>query len=223
MFKLASVCLALALACAPAVVSAAQISGDYLEIRTCDVYTGPCFANAENTLTGREALLAWSIEKGEHNGVNLAGRRAVLSVSANDTLGFGGGMVINPDRIRSVILVDEQASAAQREALVDFVKARAGRLAGEVVRVAALPIEMSLDHVNMVGKLKAGREVEILTRQLGQGDCICTNETVFYPPLTKVANSAPAYTVDGKFAGSGLNVRWSTPGARSAFLATFNY
>jgi hypothetical protein len=223
MFKLHAFCLALALACAPAFVLAGQISGDYLEIRTCDVYTGPCFANAEIQLTGRQALLAWNIDKGEHNGVNLAGLRAVLSVNANDTLGFGGGLVINPDRIRSVVLVDEKASPDQRTALVDFVKARAGRLAADVVRVDALPIEMSLDHVNMVGKLKAGREVEVLTRQLGQGDCVCTNETVFYPPLTKVENSAPAYTVDGKFDGAGLGVRWSTPKARSAFLATFNY
>ncbi len=223
MFKLHALCLALVVASAPAFVLAGQISGDYLEIRTCDVYTGPCFANAEVQLTGRQALLAWNIDKGEHNGVNLAGLRAVLSVNANDTLGFGGGLVINPDRIRSVVLVDEKASPDQRQALVEFVKSRAGRLAGEVVRVDALPIEMSLDHVNMVGKLKAGSEVEVLTRQLGQGDCVCTNETVFYPPLTKVANSAPAYTVDGKFNGGGLGVRWSAPKARSAFLATFAY
>jgi hypothetical protein len=223
MFKLHAVCLALVVACAPAFALAGQISGDYLEIRTCDVYTGPCFANAEVQLTGQQALLAWNIEQGEHNGVNLAGLRTVLSVAANDTLGFGGGLVINPDKIRSVVLVDQKATAAQREALVDFVKARAGKLASEVVRVDALPIEMSLDHVNMVAKLKAGDEAEILTRQLGKGDCVCTNETVFYPPLTKVDNSAPAYTVDGKFIGRGLGVRWSTPKARSAFLATFAY
>jgi hypothetical protein len=221
MFKLHAVCLAILVACTPAM--AGQISGDYLEIRTCDVYTGPCFANAEVQLTGRQALLAWNIEKGEQNGVELAGLRAVLSIAANDTLGFGGGLVVNPDKIRSVLLVDDKATPAQRAALVEFVKARAGRLAGEIVRVDALPIEMSLDHVNMVAKLKAGSEAEILTRQLGQGDCVCTNETVFYPPLTKVDNSAPAYTVDGKFVGRGLGVRWSTPKARSAFLATFEY
>ncbi len=223
MSKLQIVCLALAVACAPAVLNAGQISGDYLEIRTCDVYTGPCFANAEVQLTGHHALLAWNIDQGQHNGVDLAGLRAVLSIAANDTLGFGGGLVVNPDRIRSVVLVDQKATEAQRQALVAFVKLRAGRLAGEVVRVDALPIEMTLDHVSMVARLKAGSEVEILTRQLGQGDCVCTNESIFYPPLTKVDNSAPAYTVDGKFTGRGLGVRWSTPKARSAFLATFDY
>lgn len=223
MFKLHACSLVLVLACTPVFAAPGQISGDYLEVRTCDVYTGPCFANAEVQLTGRQALMAWSIEQGEHNGVNLAGLRAVLSVAANDTLGFGGGLVVHPDKIRSVVLVDQKASTQQREALVDFVKARAGRLAGDVVRVDALPIEMSLDHVSMVGRLKAGNEVQILTRQLGKGDCVCTNETIFYPPLTSVDNSAPAYTVDGQFVGRGLGVRWSTPKARSAFLATFAY
>jgi hypothetical protein len=223
MFKLHTVCLALVVACAPAFVMAGQISGDYLEIRTCDVYTGPCFANAEVALAGREALLAWNIEKGEHNGVNLAGLRSVLSVAANDTLGFGGGLVINPDKIRSVILVDARATPQQRDALVDFVKTRAGKVAGDVVRVDSLPIEMELDHINMVGKLKAGSEVEILTRKLNSKDCVCTNEVTFYPPLSKVDNSAPAYTVDGRFDGAGLNVRWSAPKSRSAFLATFAY
>lgn len=214
---------ALVLALVAGVAPAAEISGDYLELRTCDVYTGPCFANAEVGLTGRQALLAWNIEQGRHNDVDLAGLKVVLSVNASDTLGFGGGLVCNPDPIKSVVLVDERASASQRDALVDFAKTHAARVAGEVVRVEALPIEMALDHVNMVGKLQAGDVAQVLTRQLGVGDCVCTNEMIFYPPLTKVDNSAPAFTEAGKFAGSGLGVRWSTPKARSAFLATFAY
>ena len=35
---------------------AAQISGDYLETRSADVYTGPCFANAEVGLTGNDEV-----------------------------------------------------------------------------------------------------------------------------------------------------------------------
>jgi hypothetical protein len=207
----------------PAVVTAGDISGEYLEVRTCDIYTGPCFANAEVGLTGRQALLAWNIEQGQHQGVDLAGLKVVLAVRASDTLGYGGGLVVNPDPITSVALVDERATPEQREALVDFARQRAGRVAGEVARVDAVPIEMTLDHIHMVGKLKAGTAAEIVTRKLGSGDCVCTNEVIFYPPLTKVDNFAPAYTVDGRFSGRGLGVRWSNPKTRSAFLATFDY
>lgn len=202
---------------------APQISGNYLETRTCDVYTGPCFANAQVGLTGQQALLAWNIEEGRHHGVDLSGLNVVLAIRAADTLGYGGGVVVNPDPIKSVVLVDKRASEEQRKALVDFVREHAGRVTGEIVRVASLPIDMQFDHIDMVGSLKAGKEAHLETRKLKQGDCVCTNEVTFYPPLAKVDNSAPAFTVDGGFAGRGLGQQWNNRGTRSAFLATFAY
>ena len=50
-----------------AMPTSAQVTGIYLESRTADVYTGPCFANGEVNLTGYEAVLAWRIEKGSWN------------------------------------------------------------------------------------------------------------------------------------------------------------
>lgn len=202
---------------------APQISGNYLETRTCDVYTGPCFANAQVGLTGQQAILAWNIEEGRHHGVDLSGLNVVLVIRAADTLGYGGGVVVRPDPIKSVVLVDERANKEQRKALADFVREHAGRVAGEVVRVASLPIEMKLDHIDMVASLKAGKEAHLETRKLKKGDCVCTNEEIFYPPLAKVENSAPAFTVAGGFAGRGLGQQWTNPGTRSAFLATFAY
>ena len=38
--------------------SAEGLKGDYLETRTCDVYTGPCFANGQVGLTGNDAIMA---------------------------------------------------------------------------------------------------------------------------------------------------------------------
>jgi hypothetical protein len=84
-----------------------------------------------------------------------------------------------------------------------------------------VPIELSLDHVNMVADLSAGDEVRILTRAVRTGDCVCSNEIVYYPPLSEVENAAPAYALEGRFAGRGLGARWSSPKTRSAFLATF--
>lgn len=202
-------------------VELSGLSGDYMETRTCDIYTGPCFANAQVGLTGEDAIMAWSVTGGEVAGIDLAGLKVVAVVHAADTLGFGGGLVVRPDPIRSVILVDSQASHEQREALVDFVKSQAARVLGEVVRVEPVDIEMTTDHVEMVGTLKAGKIAELTTRKMGQGDCVCTNETVFYPPLTEVENFEPAYTVDGGFSGRGLNTKWTNPRTRSSFLATF--
>ena len=138
-----------------------NVKGDYLESRTCDVYTGPCFANGQIGLAGREAILAWGIDQGTYRGVDLAGLKVVMAIRAADTLGFGGGLVIHPDPIRSVIIVDQQATEPQREALAEFARERAGRLAGDVTRIDAAPIEMVVDHAEMVGRLKAGETAEI--------------------------------------------------------------
>ena len=46
--------LAVLILAAPA--PAANLTGRYVEARTCDIWTGPCFANAEMNLTGKHAV-----------------------------------------------------------------------------------------------------------------------------------------------------------------------
>lgn len=213
-----AVCAVLVL---PVAGLAADIRGDYLETRTCDVFTGPCFANAQVGLTGKEAMLAWSIDQGTHRGVELGGLKVVALVMGSDTLGFGGGLVVNPEPIRAALIVDAKATASQREALIDFVKTQAPRLMRDIVEVRSESIDMNIDHVAMVATLKAGNRALVKTRKLTHGDCVCTNEELYYPPLVKVHNAAAAYTVDGKF--SAPRKQWSQPSTRSAYLATFAY
>ncbi len=166
--------------------------------------------------------MAWSIDRGTYEGVDLSGLKVVVVVNASDTLGFGGTLVSYPDPIKSVIIVDQSATARQREALVQFATVNAEH-AGEVVKVLSAPIEMSLDHFQAVGKMKAGKYAAIETRKLGSGDCVCSNEEAFYPPLNVVKNAVPAFTVAGSFTGPGLKTRWSNDSSRSAYLASFSY
>ncbi|MDA7978925.1 MAG: DUF1326 domain-containing protein [Pirellulales bacterium] len=200
-----------------------SIEGDYMEMRTCDIYTGPCFANAEISLAGKQAIMAWKIDRGTQAGVDLTGLNVVLVVSATDTLSFGGSLYSRPEPIESVILVDARANPQQRDALAEFVQQQAGKVAGTVKRVDAVEIEMSLNHISMESTLSAGEEVQMVSRKLKHGDCVCTNEVLYYPPLADVTNSAAAFTVEGSFQGKGLPVTWSNLGTRSTYLATFAY
>lgn len=220
--KLLSTVLVVSLCVAP-VWAGTPISGDYLESRTCDVYTGPCFANGESAMAGSEALLAWSIDQGQFDGVDLAGLKVAMAVKASDTLGYGGGLGAQPEPIRSIVMVDARATEAQRSALVSFAKSRAGKVAGEVVRVEPQTIEFAVDHVTGAANLKIGLAGAIRTRGMRKGDCVCSNETIFYPPLTKVENFIPAYNLEHQFSAAGLGAKWSAPNTRSAFLATFGY
>ena len=201
--------------------AAEPITGTYLESRTCQVYTGPCFANAETALAGREALMAWNIESGKHNNVDLAGLSVVVAVRGNDTLGYQG--VEDPKELKTAIIVDAKANAAQKDALVAFAKEHSGRAGKEVVRVDAVPITMSLDSVDLNGELKAGDIAKMKTRKAKPGDCICSNEVQFYPPLAKVNRFAAGVAIEAEFKGRGLGATWSTPESRSVYVGEFNY
>jgi hypothetical protein len=200
--------------------AAESARGIYLEARTCQVYTGPCFANAEAGLAGKNAILAWSFDEGSFEGVELSGLKVVLVIDAADTLGFGG---LDAARsVRSVILVDHHASPRQREALVQFVRAQSNHSSLDVRRIDSVPIEMSLDTQELSGRLQAGKIARLVTRKARPGDCICSNEVAYYPPLARVAQFAPGVTIDGQFTGRGLGTRWSIPDTRSAYMATFS-
>jgi hypothetical protein len=199
-----------------------ELTGVYLETRTCQVYTGPCFANAESGgLAGRDAIMAWRINDGEIEGVDLTGLSVVVVLTATDTLGFQG--LDNARSAKSVILYDDQATDEQRDALLQFVKSRVPKVSAWAVRIEAKAIEMELDIVELKGTLQAGKEVTLKTRQARLGDCICTNESAYYPPLAQIENFVPGVTIEGKFSGRGLGSRWSTPGDRSAYMGTFSY
>jgi hypothetical protein len=211
---------ALAALAVPA-AAADSVSGTYLESRTCQVYTGPCFANAETALAGREAVMAWNIESGKKNNIDLAGLSVVMVVRGNDTLAYKG--VEDPQELKSAIIVDAKATTEQRDALISFVKEHTGRAGKEVVRVDAAPIAMSLDTAELRGELKAGSLVKLTTRKAKPGDCICSNEVAFYPPLAKVDRFAPGVSVEAEYKGTGLGANWSTPESRSAYVGEFEY
>ena len=111
---------------------AEEIRGQYLENRTCQVYTGPCFANAETGLAGKDAVMAWNIQEGTRDGIDLAGLKVVVAVHADETLGFRG--IDDAKTVKSVILVDGQATDAQHEALVAFAREKSGRVGESLIR-----------------------------------------------------------------------------------------
>src|SRR4051812_24282036 len=79
--------LALIASSAFAVGTLPTISGDYLEVRSCDVYTGSCFANSEMNLTGKEGMMLWSVREGSWKGTKLDGLTVIAVVKVDGTLG----------------------------------------------------------------------------------------------------------------------------------------
>jgi len=226
----------LLLAASPPSTDASRIKGDYVEARTADVYTGPCFSNAEIFITGHQAVMAWKVTEGSWRGVNLNG----LSVAA----ALVGTTTFSEDdnkSARSVLIVDKKATPAQREALVAMAKELGGDRLKNVVAVRDSVLIVTVeDHSasSEAGDVEHKRHgmphaplalfsapglAEILTRPLGDGDHFCGNETVSYSPLSRGVSALPAYTLRHNYAGSELDTRWNDPNCRSSFVGHFTY
>jgi len=197
------------------------IEGNYIEARTCDVYTAACFANSEVGLTGGEAILAWGITKGEFKGTDLAGLTVVAVVKANKTL---GDIPNDQLKTKTVLYLDEKASISQKEALIGFAKAMGENLVSEIVRVESVPITLTAGTCTKdeCGTLVCGDTVALETRCLHSEDKKCGNDVPFYQPLTQVSMAMPHFTIYEQYTGKDLGVTWKDAGRRGAFVGTFS-
>src|SRR3954466_15115070 len=113
MFKSVSALCGALVVCSASVAAAAGIRGDYVEARTADVFTGPCFSNAEISIYGKHAVMAWKVSEGSYQGVDLAGLSVAAAVMGTTTFSED-----RPEQARAVLIVDEKATPRQREALI---------------------------------------------------------------------------------------------------------
>ena len=202
-------------------VPARGLTGTYMEARTADVYTGPCFANGEVDINGKEAVFGWKINNGAWKGVNLQGLGVVGVVRSKHTLG-DINRPVNP--ATAVLIVDSRANPEQREALMAFAKSQAPDLLKNVVKVTYAPVDLAIENGNIHGgaaRLTAGSLAEVRTRGLTEADHLCGNEDIYYPPLAKLDHVMPAYALENSFQGEGLDGTWSVRFHRSGFIGTF--
>ena len=200
---------------------ATHISGQYIESRTADVYTGPCFANSEVNLTGKQAVMAWHVDRGVWNGVTLDGLNVVAVVRANATL---GDPFSNPYPAKTLFIVDETAAQAQRDALVQFAQSQAAGLLNDVVALQTAPISFAtmVNGEHGSATLKAGNLVAVTSRAADDRDLLCHNEEVYYPPLAaNLTHSMPAVATESAYTGKLLGVTWSESYRRGVFVGAF--
>jgi hypothetical protein len=215
------------------VAQAADIRGDYVEARTADVFTGPCFSNAEVLIYGDQAVLAWKVTEGSYRGVNLSGLSVAAAVKGTTTFSED-----KAEQAKAVLIVDEKADARQRDALVAMAKALGGERLRNVVDVRRARISMKIENHERPSAADAAHAAhgmphapratfwaaglaQIVTRPLDDGDHFCGNEVVAYPPLSKGVEALPAYTLGHQFKGAGLGTSWDDPNCRSAFVGHF--
>jgi hypothetical protein len=197
--------------------AAATITGNYIEVRNCDVWTGPCFAQAEGNLTGKNAVLVWQVDAGTIDDVSLDGLCVIAVVQASDTLGTQ-----QTAPAKAIVIVDSRATKAQQAALLKLARQQGGALLDDVVAVQTSTIKVNVCDCkgHSCADVDAG-VVKIKTRCLDEKhDKHCGNETAFYPPLTSGVRCVPA-AAEHEFTGTGLSQSWQEHDRRGAYVGTF--
>jgi hypothetical protein len=194
------------------------VTGAYVEARTAEVFTGGCIMNSEAETVGKQAVLAWKVDRGTFNGIAIDGLSIVAAVSGDRNLGMTemGG---EKPAVRSALFVDQRANAAQQIALVAMANELTNGLVGTIVQVTPAPIQFT-DHGSEI-QVSAGPASLDVNKHLTH-DPTCGAMQWFHP-LASVDDATVGVAAEHVFTGSALGTKWSDPNKRSAFFGTFSY
>ena len=190
-----------------------SLRGDYVEVRTASVFAGACHYNGEVVTTGRDAMMAWKVNSGKWQGIDLSGVRVLAVVSADANLAEN-----NAGR-QSEIIIDSQASRQQALAMVNAIKEKYATSLGRVVEVRTAPISFERNgRTYAVVTDEAAINVEGMPNDL----CCRMPNLVWYAPLVGLENRKVGYTSKALYKGKVVGEPWSRSGENSAFYGTFS-
>jgi len=195
------------------------VSGTYVEARTAEVFAGGCIMNSEAETMGRQAVLAWRVDRGQVGGVSIDGLSVVAALSGTHNLGMRemGGEA--PTLVKTLLYVDDRATAAQRDALVSMARTAIGDLAFRVVEVQAVPIAFERSH-HAASVLAGDAQLQVEAHIHHDPSC---GAMQWFHPLSRGAEAEVGLTRNQTFTGQALGTRWQQIDKRSAFVGTFAF
>lgn len=204
--------LALALA-GQGTAAPTRISGDYVEARSASVYAGGCHFGSEYMTDGRYATLVWSIRTGSWNGVPLDGVKVMAVVSGQ------GNLAQDTAARKSAVYVDSAARDAQAKAVVEALKARAGKALGQVAVVKRVPIRF--EKASRAYKVVAPGVATLTVEAMPNDECCKQPSQVWYKPFVSLSDRRVGYTVEDTYKDTPLALTWSRGKENSAFYGSF--
>ena len=193
-----------------------SVTGQYVEARTAEVFTGGCVMGSEAETMGKQAVLAWKVDRGTINGVSVDGLAVVAALAGDVNLGLheiGGSQAT----VRSVVYVDERANPVQRMALVSLANDMTRRI-GTIVQVTPAPITFA-DQGESIHVSTSNVALDVTKEITHDPSC---GAQQWFTPLASTDHAHMAQTDQNAFTGSALGTKWSDPNKRSAFFGTFS-
>jgi hypothetical protein len=175
-----------------------EIEGKLLEVCSCNVLC-PCWVGEDPDGGTCDSALAWHIDSGAIEGVDVANLTLALSVHIP-------GNVLTPRSWKAAVFVDERATDEQQAALLAvFTGQKGGAIAdlagliGEVVSVERVPITFTVDAG--AGRLTIGSvaDADVVPYTGATGKTTVLSETVFstIPGSPVYAAKSGHFTRDG--------------------------
>jgi len=196
-----------------------SVKGDYVEARTAEVFTGGCIMGSQAETMGKEAVLAWRIDRGSIDGAVLDGLTVVAALAADRNLGIREMGGEGPTSVRAAIVVDERATPGQRAALVAFVRRATAGLVDRVVDVR--PAAVRFTRTTTGYEVAAGdANLAVATKVEHGAGC---GAMQWFHPLSAGTVAAVGMTRAQTYQGAPLGVRWRQVDKKSAFFGTFAF
>jgi len=175
-----------------------KIEGKLLEVCSCNVLC-PCWIGEDPVGGTCDSAMAWHIDKGEIEGVDVAGQTLAMSVHIP-------GNVLTPASWKAAVFVSDSATDEQHGAILKVFTGQLGgaiadfaALIGEVVSVERVPITFTVDEGK--GRLVIGSVADAqLTPYSGAtGNLTTLGETAFstIPGSPVYVAKADHFTRDG--------------------------
>lgn len=166
-----------------------DIEGKLLEVCTCNILC-PCWVG-ENPDGGTcKAIVAWYIEKGRINGINISG----LTFG---TLSFIPGNILE-GHWKNVQYIDDRSTSDQEKVMLDFWNGSLGgpmedmaKLIEEVVAIERVPIKFDVEKGK--GHIKIGNGGDIADAELAPFIGITGKPTSLSDTIFSTIPGSPAY------------------------------
>jgi hypothetical protein len=170
-----------------------HLEGRLLEVCNCRVLC-PCWIGEDPDYGTCDTIVAWHIDKGTVNGVDVSDRTIAMIAHVPGNILQGNW--------KAAVFLDQRSSAAQEEALLGVYTGKLGgpvaelaKLVGEVVSVQKVPITFDVQGGNGTIKLGDAGYAELEPYRSASGATTTLQDTVFstVPGAPVFVGKSPKY------------------------------
>lgn len=188
--------------------TAAQLStplrGRYVEARTAAVFAGACHYNSEFVTAGRRAVLGWTIDSGQQDGVSLAGIQIVAAVSSQTNLHLGD----SPRE--SIVYLSDGLNEDQVRGALAWLRIKHEETLGRILQVRRTSVNVDVAKTAQGDfALAAGEEIALKGSSLPNRECCAMPFNIWYEPISPVKQKFVGLAQSVSVKIDQLKSRWS--------------